>query len=92
MNILTHCYRCPNCLSLPVMTIDQDGYTLRCNQLTHDHMAIGNNMDMSIRHWNKYVQFVVNKDINNTIKTYGSRLERAIFRGLHGISPNEGLC
>lgn len=80
-------YNCPHCHKPPTVTVDPDGYIYRCE--VHGHMAMGKSVEETIRHWNRYVQFIVTGDIEHSYRLYSNPVERAIFRGLYGISDKE---
>lgn len=52
------CEICPQCLLVPDPKISDDGsIELACAR--HGHMALGDNLSMAIRHWNKYITWTV---------------------------------
>lgn len=55
---MDHMKRCPQCFLTPAVSFEDGGLVvLQCSN-HHGHMAMGSTMDMAIKHWNIYVEFV----------------------------------
>jgi hypothetical protein len=61
---LDGCKRCPTCQLVPVVGLEdkvlgQPGsdVVLRC--AVHGHTAMGDDLEMAVRHWNRYITYVV---------------------------------
>lgn len=81
---------CPDCKSKPTIEPYNNTYMARCVNVNHDHIAMGGSIESVCKNWNRYIEFIITKDINVSSR-YMNKLERVIFRGLYGIDNKEGL-
>jgi hypothetical protein len=56
--------RCPTCKQVPDIIIEDIQHTtIQCIQ--HGHMAMGADVEQTVRHWNKYISFVTRDAVQN---------------------------
>lgn len=63
---LNECQVCPTCHKLPMLTMEEkvlgnpgEDYVFRCNE--HGHVSSGETLEQALKHWNRYIQFVLDK-------------------------------